>query len=90
VFPSSNSEIFRNGAGEPTGWSAPESADTYYCDSCGFNHPDGQCPEDDDEDVEYYAQKDQKRFEEGEAREAEQKFDNDHRFEEKGVDGYEL
>lgn len=50
MFPPAGSEIHRNEAGEPTGWSAPEDASTYYHDVCGDYHPDGQCPEDDDED----------------------------------------
>lgn len=53
AFPSPGDEIYTNEAGEPTGWGPPPSADTYYCDMCGFSHPDGACDdqyEDEEED----------------------------------------
>jgi len=45
MFPTPGDEIYRNDAGEVTGWSRPAVADDYYCDVCGFNHT-GDCAED--------------------------------------------
>ncbi len=52
MFPGPGAVIYRNEAGEPTGWDYPSSdgdASAYYCDRCGFSHV-GPCPiEDEDE-----------------------------------------
>jgi hypothetical protein len=64
-FPPANAIIIRNEAGEPLGWDLPEIAPD-DCAFCGTVHPpDGQCWSDaGDDDVEYYARKDQERFDE--------------------------
>jgi hypothetical protein len=93
VFPPAGSEIHRNEAGEPTGWSAPEDSSTYYHDVCGSHHPDGQCPEDVDDDDALDAWADANEEEEEDLagmNERDAEIDNDHRFDEKGVNGYEL
>lgn len=83
MFPPAGSEIHRNEAGEPTGWSAPEDASTYYHDVCGDYHPDGQCPEDDNEDYDadedpygYYEDRDSTGREERKEEEVEYNRDN--------------
>lgn len=53
MFPSPGDEIYRNEAGEPTGWGKPADAGTYWCDDCGYSHADGDHapdPDDDDDD----------------------------------------
>jgi hypothetical protein len=49
MFPGPGAVIYRNKAGEPTGWDYPSSdpAD-YYCDGCGFSHA-GPCPIEDED-----------------------------------------
>jgi hypothetical protein len=49
MFPVAGDEIYRNEAGEVTGWSKPASAEDYYCDPCGFSHA-GPCPPDERDD----------------------------------------
>jgi hypothetical protein len=50
MFPTSNSVVYRNEAGEVLGWDNPtDDAMAYYCDMCGFSHA-GPCPEEDEPD----------------------------------------
>lgn len=57
IFPGPNSEIYRNEAGEPIGWSNESSYEPEYCDYCGGAHNQDNCPDywdDDDGDDEEY------------------------------------
>jgi hypothetical protein len=95
VFPPAGSQIYRNEAGEPTGWSAPEDSSTYYHDVCGMQHSDGQCPEDgdenyDDDALDAWADANEEEEDLAGMNERDAVIDQDHRFEEKGVNGYEL
>lgn len=43
TFPRAGAQIYRNEAGEPTGWDYPaDDAESFYCDMCGLYH-DGGC-----------------------------------------------
>ena len=53
TFPTAHSVVYRNEAGEPTGWDNPSDDDAManYCDACGISHT-GECydPYDDEDD----------------------------------------
>ena len=42
TFPTADSIIVRNEAGEVLGWDRPATAEDFYCDTCGFSHV-GEC-----------------------------------------------
>lgn len=51
MFPTAGSEIYRNEAGEVTGWDAAPSSEPEYCDQCGVCHA-GPCDDEDEDDTE--------------------------------------